>query len=128
MKQICRVRSSRSACCSFVYCRARALQTSSGAVGWKDEACLVTCSCLNLRPASTERAFLLTLVASRDSSIRLYSFAVVGAAIPWNCAIGNEHISVTILLVWPMPPSGQTIQEGVKVYSIPVESLVALVG
>jgi len=48
----------------------------------------------------------------------LYSFAVVGAAIPWNCAIGNEHISVTILLVWPMPPSGQTIQEGVKVYTI----------
>ena len=95
MKQICRVRSSRSACCSFVYCRARALQTSSGAVGWKDEACLVTCSCLNLRPASTERAFLLALVAMRDSSRRLYSFAVGGVAIPWNCAIGNEHISVT---------------------------------
>ena len=89
-----------------------------GRCGLEDEVRLVTCSCLNLRPTSTERAFLLTLVASRDSSRRLYSFAVVGAAIPWNCAIGNEHISVTILLVWPMPPSGQTIQEGVKVYTI----------
>ena len=27
----------------------------------------------------------------------LYSLAVVGVAIPWNCAIGSDHVSVTVL-------------------------------